>query len=460
MAHLQHVASLALCAGVFVVPIQASAEPMEEAHESMPSTPLGIDETRDASGTSWQPESTPMFMWHAKAGAWTLGLHTNSFVGYDSKATDRGNDQFLSINWLMGMARRPVGSGDITLRAMLSAEPATMPQSGYPLLLQTGESFDGQPLHDRQHPHDLFMELAARYRQPITASIGFELYAAPVGEPAVGPTAFPHRFTSMANPLAPLGHHWFDSTHITFGVLTAGVFTRTFKLEGSWFNGREPDDTRWDFDFRRFDSAAARLSLHPSRDLTAQASWARLDSPEELEPDVSVQRFTASATWNRRLANGVDDVSVTAAAGRNKPSAGPATNASLVEAMLMLRDTHSIFGRVELLSKTGQDLVLPDAMAETKYGMASFSAGYVYDFEQLGPLVPGIGAVGTIDVIGADLEPFYGTRTPVGGIVFVRIRPPVMKMKMGHMTRMSDAGGSTKASTPTAATDPHAGHAM
>jgi hypothetical protein len=234
-------------------------EAMGGEHDSMGGAPLGIEETRDASGTAWQPDSTPMFMWHARSGDWRLGLHTNSFFGFDG-ANSRGDDQFLSINWLMGMATHPVGTGDLTFRAMLSAEPATMPKNGYPLLLQTGESFEGEPLHDRQHPHDLFMELAARYRRPIGDTFGLELYAAPVGEPAIGPAAFPHRFTSMGDPLAPLGHHWFDSTHITFGVLTAGVFTNKLKLEGSWFNGREPDEERWDFDFRQPDSVAARLS--------------------------------------------------------------------------------------------------------------------------------------------------------------------------------------------------------
>jgi hypothetical protein len=309
------------------------------------------------------------------------------------------------------------------------------------LLLQTGESYQGAPLHDRQHPHDLFMELAARYRQPLNDSIGFELYAAPVGEPAIGPSAFPHRFTAMADPLAPLGHHWFDSTHITFGVLTAGVFTKMFKLEGSWFNGREPDQNRWDFDFRKLDSASARLSVSPTRDLTGQVSWARLDSPEELEPDVSVQRITASAVWNHRLADDISDVSVTAAVGRNDPSSGPSTNASLLEATLMLNDEHTVFTRVEVLNKTGKDLVLPPDMAENTYGMASFSAGYVYDFHQLGAIVPGLGFVGTVDLVGRALEPFYETRTPFGGMVFVRLRPPMMKMdmKMGKMAN-SDAG--------------------
>ncbi|HEU0036139.1 MAG TPA: hypothetical protein VFQ53_36250 [Kofleriaceae bacterium] len=390
----------------------------------MPDTPLGISEMRDASGTSWQPDSTPMFMWHWKTAGWSVGLHTNVFAGYDSKASDRGDDKLVSINWVMAMARHAVGDGDVQLRAMLSLEPFTVGKTGYPLLLQTGEAVDGMPLHDRQHPHDLFMEVAARLRQPIGETVGVELYVAPSGEPAIGPPAFPHRFTAMADPLAPLGHHWHDSTHISFGVVTAGVFTRRFKLEGSWFNGREPDDERYDFDLRTPDSFAARLTVNPTTDTSAHVSWARLDSPEQLEPDVSVQRATASLIWNLRA--GDRDLAVTGLVGRNDPSEGPATNAGLAEAALMWRGEHTVFTRAELLEKSGHDLALPMELDETTFGMASFSAGYVYDVKQLGDVVPGLGFVATVDAIGSDLEPFYGTRVPWGGMVFVRLRPPEM----------------------------------
>ncbi|HET7504931.1 MAG TPA: hypothetical protein VFK02_28100 [Kofleriaceae bacterium] len=405
---------------------------MHEAHGGMERTPLGIEDTRSASGTSWQPDSTPMFMWHARSGDWRLALHTSSFVGYDDTATERGDGQLLSINWVMGMATRSIGRGDLAFRAMLSAEPITMPDNGYPLLLQTGEDFEGARLHDRQHPHDLFMELAARYRQPIGDTLGIELYAAPVGEPAIGPPAFPHRFTSMANPLAPLGHHWFDSTHITFGVVTLGVFTRTFKLEGSWFNGREPDQVRTDLDLREPDSVAVRASANPTHDLSAQASWARLDSPDELETDVSVQRTTASLMWNRRLGDDVSDVAITAGFGQNNPSRGPSTHAALVEAISMFADTHTIFARAEALTKTGEELVLPMQLGDRRFGIGSFSAGYAYDFHQLGTIVPGIGAVGTLDVVGSTLGSVYGSRTPWGGMVFVRLRAPMMKMSGMH----------------------------
>lgn len=399
------------------------------AMDGMPAGPLGIDDTRDASGTAWQPDTTPMFMWHVRAGGWSLGLHENIFAGYAHAATTRGDDDAFSVNWLMGMASHPVGTADITFRAMLSGEPATVGQGGYPLLLQTGESLHGEPLHDRQHPHDLFMELAARYRQPLGDQLAIELYAAAAGEPALGPPAFPHRFTAMADPLAPLGHHWFDSTHISFGVVTAGIYTRMFKLEGSWFNGREPDEDRWDLDLRAPDSASVRLSVNPSPDLSAQVSWGRLASPEALEPGVSLQRTTASVMWNTRLEHD-GDVAVTAGVAQNDPSMGPATYASLAEGALVLMDTHTVFTRIEVLDKTGADLALPAAMADTTFAMASFSAGYVYDFDDLAPIVPGLGVVGTVDVVGASLEPAYGTRAPWGAMVFARLRPPTMHMPM------------------------------
>jgi hypothetical protein len=210
-----------------------------------------LPESRNASGTAWQPDSTPMHGLHFMKGTWTMMAHWNFFGGYDHQGSDRGDSQWLSTNWGMLMEKRSVGAGELVLRQMLTLEPFTVGAAGYPLLLQTGESFNGAPIHDRQHPHDLFMEIAALYTRPISESVALQLYAAPVGEPALGPVAFPHRYSAFSDPLAPLGHHWQDSTHISFGVLTAGLFTRKLKVEGSWFNGREPDEHRYDFDIRR-----------------------------------------------------------------------------------------------------------------------------------------------------------------------------------------------------------------
>src|SRR5438067_2638180 len=221
-------AALALVAGP-PWPLRAQMDmqhPME-----MHAGPLGIPETRMGSGTSWLPDASPMHAAHYMLGRWTLMLHGKGFFQYDWQGGSRGSNQLGIVNWGMAAATRPLGGGQLQLRAMLSAEPWTIGGRGYPLLVQSGESYQGAPLHDRQHPHDLFMELAALYERPVARNMALSLYMAPVGEPAVGPVAFPHRPSAGDDPLAPISHHWQDGTHIAFGVVTAGVFTRNAKLK-------------------------------------------------------------------------------------------------------------------------------------------------------------------------------------------------------------------------------------
>ncbi|HEV2641193.1 MAG TPA: hypothetical protein VGT98_00725, partial [Candidatus Elarobacter sp.] len=226
----------------------------------MGSPPLGIPMARMGSGTSWLPDATAMHASHAMLGTWELMLHGVAFLQYDDQGGKRGDRQLGSTNWGMLMAGRDLAGGRLNLRGMVSAEPFTVGSRGYPLLLQSGEAYRGQPLHDRQHPHDLFMEIAALYDHAIGNDLAVSLYAAPVGEPAIGPVAFPHRASASSDPLAPLGHHWQDATHVSFGVITTGLYTRTVKLEGSIFNGREPDAIRTNFDYkgRSLDSYAGR----------------------------------------------------------------------------------------------------------------------------------------------------------------------------------------------------------
>jgi hypothetical protein len=229
---------------------QAPAGDHQHDHSAMAGTPT-LFPARDASGTAWLPEHTPMYGLHGRAGAWELMAHGNVFAQflYEAAAEHRGAAQAGSINWAMGMARRTLGAGRFGVRTMLSLEPATIGGCGYPDLLATGEVCDGDSIHDRQHPHDLFMEVAAEYERPLTGTLKGQLYGGLAGEPALGPVAFPHRLSAMPNPLAPTGHHWLDATHITFGVVTGAVFTPRWKAELSVFNGREPDENRWDFDF-------------------------------------------------------------------------------------------------------------------------------------------------------------------------------------------------------------------
>ena len=385
--------------------------------------PLGIPDARGASGTSWQPDATPMNAVHFMASDWMAMVHGLLFAGFDDQATRRGGSQGFSTNWGMLMAKRELGPGELDLRAMLSLEAATVGRDGYPLLLQTGEALGAKPLHDVQHPHDLFMEVAGAYRQAVSDDVGAELYLALAGEPALGPPAFPHRRSAMSDPVSPLGHHWEDSTHVSFGVITAGLFTRFAKLEASWFNGREPDANRWDFDLRTPDSYSARLTVNPSESWSVQVSGGHLKSPEALEPGVGETRVTASAIYDVPVgASG--NWATTFVWGQNWASEGPSTPAFLVETNLELDSHHTPFARLEYVEKTGQDLALAPSENDRKFDIVAATLGYVYDFDPVASVVPGIGGAFTVDFLDRGLEPAYGHRVGYGFQLFVRLSAP------------------------------------
>jgi hypothetical protein len=392
----------------------------------------GSSHAREGSGTSWMPDSTPVFAHHFMAGDWMLMLHYAAIAGYDDQWSDRGSRRFLSTNWLMGMASHPLLGGEITFRSMLSAEPATAAGSlQIPLLLQTGETYGGQPLHDRQHPHDLFMEVAAIYRHTLWDDVGIELYGAPSGEPALGPTAFMHRLSSMLDPFPPIGHHWQDSTHISFPVLTAGLYNPWVKLEGSLFHGREPDENRWDFDIGALDSWAVRLSANPTSETSFQISYGFLKSPESIRPDENEHRLTASAMWSTPILD-EGNLAATVIWGRNINPAS-SSDSLLAEAQIDLDGSNVPFLRLEYVQKLGHDLVVPGD-PEAKYDVLAGVFGYARRLPQIGPFVPTIGAAVNVGLIPDSLQPAYGTRLPVGAFIFVGLQPP--KMQLGHHHHM------------------------
>ena len=136
---------------------------------------------------------------------------------------------------VVGVISAMAGVTDNLIKLAHSISPQPTPRE-LDLLLATGETADGVThLVDRQHPHDLFMELSASYSFAHGEDETFFLYGGLPGEPALGPPAFLHRFSGMDNPEAPISHHWLDSTHITYGVVTAGFVYRGWKLEGSIF---------------------------------------------------------------------------------------------------------------------------------------------------------------------------------------------------------------------------------
>ena len=375
------------------------------------------DMSREGSGTSWQPDSTPIQGLHRASGPWMGMVH--GFVDgiYDEQGGPRGDTQSFSTSMLMLMARRELPQGAFGLRFMASADPL-MGKEGYPLLFQTGETADGHtPLIDRQHPHDLIMEAALSYSVTLDPHNALFVYAGLPGEPALGPDAFMHRLSGIDNPEAPLTHHWLDSTHISWGVVTAGYSYSNVRLEASAFNGREPDQNRYDIEVRPLDSWSARLSYNPSRDWSLQGSYGYLASPEQLEPQISVRRTTASASYNAPAALWWQ---TTFAWGRNDPSQGAASNAWLLESAAQLARAHTVFLRLERVDK--DELFLPGSpLFAHSFIINSLTVGYVYDFARLAALRLGVGGLVSFYNYPKELDAVYGN-SPVSFMVFVRAR--------------------------------------
>jgi hypothetical protein len=403
----------------------SAKRPMEMA------SPLEIPIERTGSGTSWLPDAAPMRAIHARAGNWTFMTHGAVFGMYDKQNGPRGVDHLASLNWAMLMATRQTASSKLQFRAMGSAEPWTLGSEGYPLLLQTGETYKGQPLYDRQHPHDLFMELAVVAERALTERVGVSLYAAPVGEPAIGPVAFPHRPSAMNDPLAPIVHHWQDATHVTFGVLTAGVFTRSLRLEASIFNGREPDETRTDFDYegRSLDSYAARLSWNPSANWSLSGSWAYLASPDAAAPDESMRRAALSVLSAHTLPSGAQ-LNTTFVFGANQHEGAEHLEPSyLAESSLQFGGIHNLFARAEYVRKDAEELALGPNVPEGEFNVMALTAGYLVELGGPSPVRAGLGARGSVNLLPASLAPVYGSATPTGFAVYVRLAPQTMSSR-------------------------------
>ncbi len=401
------------------------------AMSDMPSMPMAMMQgqsgdyamMRDGSGTSWQPDATPMDgpMGQINGGlldGWDTMLHGFINAVYDHQAGPRGATDSFSESMLMAMAQKQAGIGTLTLRSMVSLDPF-MGKRGYPLLLQTGETANGTtPLIDRQHPHNLFMELAGTYSVPVNGSVSLFGYAGYPGEPALGPPAFMHRFSAMDDPAAPLTHHWLDSTHITFGVLTGGVVVEDWKLEASAFNGREPDQNRFGFNALTLDSASVRLNWNPSSGWAFQTSYGYLKSPEQLTPNTSQNRTTASAIYDRLLDNG--NWQTTLAWGRDSDHPGHALDAFLLETAVTW-GAHTLFARAENVSKD-ELFLAPDPNAGRIFHVDGVTLGYVYDVPLADDLAIGLGASGTLNVLPGSLATAYGGTAPLSYMLFTRIK--------------------------------------
>jgi hypothetical protein len=391
------------------------------------------------SGTAWQPASSPTYMWHKNAGEWFLMMHGEAKLGVNRQGGPRGVTKFESQNWIMPMAFRRVGAGTLQLRGMFSLEPLTFSGAGSPQLFQAGEVYRGEPLRDFQHPHDLFMELSATYTLPVGERGTWYAYLALPGEPALGPVAFKHRASASENPSAPLGHHLQDATHISFGVLTTGFTYRWLKLEGSLFNGHEPDEDRYGFEFKPWNSRSVRVSVAPNANWTMQYSYGFLRDPEQLSPG-DTHRQTASVQYNRPFARG--NFASALIWGRNREGHDGETfrlNSYTGEATVNFLDRNYAYTRLELVDREADDLLSHDELHDLGFGegahprfrIGAFTFGAARDIWNTERWSVALGGDFTFYSKPGLLDALYG-RAPTSYKLFLRVRPGRMKHGAAH----------------------------
>lgn len=438
-------AMLLLSAGLCTRPLPASAQHSHagghDAHdmagmgmqEATAVHPLGLEHARLGSGTSWLPDAMTLRHWMTRAGAWTIMAHGEVFVGAADMNGPRGDEKAYAPNMVMLMTERNTGARTLLrLSGMFSADAATVGGAGYPLLCQTGETWKGEPLKDHQHPHNVFSELSASVTHGAFRSAALSLYAAPVGEPALGPPAYPHRPVGGNDPFAPIGHHWQDATHISYGVVTAGLENRSWRIEGSTFNGREPGENRAEIRAPEFDSFSGRISVNPARQLAVQTSYGYLHSPEAAHPAHDSWRTTASAVWVHPLGGG-RSADATLVWGRNRID-HKNFDSWLLEGQTDVERGLGFFTRLEYVEKSAEELVLPSSFdPEQVFPLRQATLGAMYGLPFGGVLSWGLGAQVVGSFAPKDLDGVYG-ENPGGWTLFLRVRPRAsghaMAMKM------------------------------
>lgn len=413
-------------------------ENMEHQHSMSASTSANAPMQRKGSGTSWLPDSSPMYAYYLEKNPFSFMFHGNAHFRYNNQnplnPTLRSGSKFDVPNWVMAMAQTPINQKDrLTFTGMFSLDAFTVGGQGYPLLFQTGETYQGKRLVDSQHPHDLFSELSLTYVRTIDKDSNIFAYFGLPGEPAIGPTAFMHRISSFNNPDSPLGHHWQDATHITFGVITLGGVYKNFKLDASAFTGREPDENRLNFDTARFDSYSGRITYNPTDDLSVQASYGYIKSPEALEPNEDAHKVTASVTHNKVFNNNLDDYTNLASTfvwGMNghKHNNEPlkAENSFLLESELQLWRKNFFYTRIEYVQKSANELNI-NINESNSFNISALTFGYSRTLVSYQNTLLNAGTQVSFYLPDSRLEQYYG-KNPLAFQVYLRITPDLMVM--------------------------------
>jgi hypothetical protein len=447
----ERVLTFAFVGGLVVFATLADARLAQAQHDmsqmsgmsSSPALPLGIPFSRSGSGTSWLPDSSPMRAAHIVAGPWLLMVHGAAFGQYDRQNGFRGDRQFGLVDWEMLMAARSFGGGTLRLNTMTSLERLVDGPRGYPELLQSGATYHGARLTNRQHPHELVMELGAIYDHSITSNLATSLYVAAVGEPALGPVAYMHRPSAAVDPFAPIGHHWQDGSHESSGVVTGGVYSRVVKLEGSVFNGREGEsgDLGPHYTGGSLDSYSGRVTVLPTNGVSLSAWGGYIFDHDPLDPGLGMQRYGASVltstpragggAWSNAVIWGLNihhhgDREHIHDANESVKLSHPSSSV-LVESTLDVSDRLALYGRVEQVQKSGDDIGFLGSDFMQLFTVRDLSLGATRELHAFGEASVGVGARGTITLLPQTLRLTFQTRTPTGFALFVRIRPTLMR---------------------------------
>ena len=381
-----------------------------------------------AAGTAAEPNSTPHDMLMAQRGAWTFMFHGVGFLNSQQQTGPRGGDKVFGTSWFMPMAQRDLGNGTLTVRGMFSLDPATITGRQYPELFQVGETAFGKPIVDGQHPHNFFMELAAIYDWKLAKDTLLSFYAAPVGDPAIGPEAFPHRVSASEDTLAPLGHHLQDSTHIADDVVTLGLAYKIARIEVSGVHGREPNEHRWEIQAGAIDSWSARFTLNPTKDWSGQYSITHLTSPEQLFPSEDTLRMTASVTYNKPLRDGAwGNWATTLVWGRNRNSPDAEIfNSYLAESTARFANHNYAWTRIENADRTnelllGENPIPPGFQERFVARIQAYTFGYDHEWNFIRHISTAFGGQYTLYTAPPSLDPIYGSH-PMGVLTFLRFR--------------------------------------
>ena len=379
-----------------------------------------------ASGTSMNPDSWPMPMLMRGAGRWNLMFMGQAFLVDTQQSGPRGGDKLYSPNAFMFSASHSLGGGTLEFQSMISLEPLTITGERYPELFQTGETAYGRAIVDGLHPHNFLMGVGVDYAHSTGDGTILQFYYAPVGDPALGPVAYPHRASAEELPQAPLSHHWQDSTHISADVATVAVKHSWFRLEASGFHGAEPGENRWKIPWGAIDSWAGRLSIAPASDWAMQVSAGRITHPELRSPG-DVIRATASVAYSKPLVGG-GAWSTSVIWGRNHDTdTGHNLNSYLLETVFPFRHRNFLSSRIEYVDKDelfADDLALEEQLertAGTTFRIGAYAAGYTRDIGTFKMIETGIGANASVYALPAAIKPYYGGR-PCGVNVFLRVR--------------------------------------